>query len=91
MAYEDHALVIQLRQGEYIVRIIDDPHLEKPVVITGSLDEARVWYKPGFVRKARSRAGRGGKILLIERDENGNRRILGKLVDGGQTECQETL
>lgn len=90
MAYEDHALVIQLRQGEYIVRIIDDPLLEKPVVITGSLDDARVWYKPGYVRKARSRAGRGGQILLIERDESGKRRVLGRLVDGGKPECQGT-
>ncbi len=75
-------LVIRIR-GQYVSAILANGNPDKPVVyFTDELNQAMAWKMPKAARKARSRIGRGGEILLFE-GERGNRRLLGYL---GKTE-----
>ena len=64
--------------GKYVSAILANGNPEKPVVYYhDDLNNAKTWKTPQAVRKARSRIGRGGDILIYQQDGR-DRRIVGE-------------
>ena len=80
MGLYDQGFVIRVPGGAYIEKIVTGRLTEKThAYAVADIEHAKIWYQPAAVRKARSRAGLGGRILMVRRDGNGRRVIVGQL------------
>lgn len=79
MGLLDQGFVIRIPGGLYIRGFERKPGKGNHVYMAANIEDAKLWYQPSVVRKARSRAALGGRILMVRRDEQGRRVIVGQL------------